>query len=1205
LGLTPATYYYYQLIISSGTTPSSSNASYGNIVRFKTAAADPVATTLGTTGYTTTSATLTGSILANDNIVSPKFCYSETPTATAGILTEANCIGGLVSASPSSVSVGTSAINLVISGLTTGHTYYYQAVGVYNSTSKVYGAIKSFTLGAPTVTTLSATGVKLTSGSSWEALLNGYINPNGGIATNYFCIAETNTVTARGAMTQCVTGGGAIALESATATTLTNAAPITLSKTGLTASTTYYFQAIGRNLSQAPSLDQYGEVLSFVTAFAPSVTTSQVTLFGIDTATVPGIITANGALTTGSFCLSTSNASTDGILNSCQFTFTTTPSTTSGSNVSITADAIGLTQATTYYYQAIGDNSQGTSYGEILNFTTLAGAPIATTVAASNVANTTATINGRVNPSGAATTVKFCWGTSNTLSGCTLTDTITVVSASAGLTSASLNLTGLTTGTTYYFRIEGTNSQGSAQGSIFSFKAGAPSVQTLPATEITGTTAVLNGTAKANAANTSAVKFCLSDASTLTNGELTCNQSTPLGSKNASQQVVLSSATSVTQETVTVTGLTSGTTYYFQIQATAGGDTTFGDVLSFAAGAPIGITKSATSIASASAQLNGLVNRVNDSSASARFCLADAEDLNPDGSLATCLQSVDVPDTQLVTLTTDDQVYVDATGLAPGNTYFFQIATTGTGGSSIGQVFSFSTGFAVTFDANGGTGAMNDQAAMSTTALTLNAFSKAGYSFGGWSRTAGGAVAFADGANYDFTANITLYAIWNAVATTPTPPPSTPLLKSKLTWANPAPISQGTPLSGTQLNANPEVPSTCVYTPALGTVLAAGTYTLSVVCTPLDSNYEPTSGTVTLVVKSKTKPKITWFNPTPITNPTPLSGTQLNATANVPGKYTYNPAAGTVLAPGKHPLNVKFSPDDKETYEELEANVTISVLGENAKAEPTPSAPVSQPDIKTGQTPPTGIVLQTSGKVDFIKVVKTQQPLGVLITAPDWSLRLSSTTQFVSGTTQDTNDRVVIEKGNTVTTSGTGFKPFSQVDIWVYSTPTWLGAVVTDAFGNFTTTVPMPKALPAGDHTFQAMGQTPESTVRKADVPITLVNPTVKGEPGSLNFEVYFGMNSPIVTNAEKKRIAKLVKLAQSKIASGAKVTVEVSGWVQPNPNPGNIKYLSTHRADNVANALRAIGLKAAYTKKYPGLAKDNIPTARHASVLIKWSKSK
>jgi hypothetical protein len=108
-----------------------------------------------------------------------------------------------------------------------------------------------------------------------------------------------------------------------------------------------------------------------------------------------------------------------------------------------------------------------------------------------------------------------------------------------------------------------------------------------------------------------------------------------------------------------------------------------------------------------------------------------------------------------------------------------------------------------------------------------------------------------------------------------------------------------------------------------------------------------------------------------------------------------------------------------------------------------------------------------------------------------------------------------------------------------------------------------------------------------------------------LKFEVYFGMNSPIVTKAESKRIAKMVMLAQSKIAKGAKLTVEVSGWVQPNPNPGNIKYLSTNRAKNVGKALSALGLKGTYTLKYPGLAKDNKPAARHASVIISWSKSK
>ena len=44
-----------------------------------------------------------------------------------------------------------------------------------------------------------------------------------------------------------------------------------------------------------------------------------------------------------------------------------------------------------------------------------------------------------------------------------------------------------------------------------------------------------------------------------------------------------------------------------------------------------------------------------------------------------------------------------------------------------------------------------------------------------------------------------------------------------ITWANPAAISYGTALSGTQLNATASVPGTFVYTPASGAVLNAGT----------------------------------------------------------------------------------------------------------------------------------------------------------------------------------------------------------------------------------------------------------------------------------------------------------------------------------------------------------------------------------------------
>ena len=206
-------------------------------------------------------------------------------------------------------------------------------------------------------------------------------------------------------------------------------------------------------------------MVSFITASAPTVTTEDVLLFGIDTATVRGTMTANGALTTGSFCISTSDATTiiDGVLDSCLFVIPSSPTTTS-TNSATTGDVVGLSQATTYYYQQIGDNSQGTAYGVVKSFTTLAGSPVATTVAAVNLGDTTATINGRVNPGGASTTVKFCWGTSSSLTGCTLSDTVTVLAASAGLTSVSLNLSGLTPGTRYYYRVQGTNSQGTTQG---------------------------------------------------------------------------------------------------------------------------------------------------------------------------------------------------------------------------------------------------------------------------------------------------------------------------------------------------------------------------------------------------------------------------------------------------------------------------------------------------------------------------------------------------------------------------------------------------------------------------------------------------------------------------------------------------------------------------------------------------------------------
>jgi sugar lactone lactonase YvrE len=75
----------------------------------------------------------------------------------------------------------------------------------------------------------------------------------------------------------------------------------------------------------------------------------------------------------------------------------------------------------------------------------------------------------------------------------------------------------------------------------------------------------------------------------------------------------------------------------------------------------------------------------------------------------------------------------------------------------------------------------------------------------------------------------------------------------------------------------------------------------------------------------KIVPAITWNNPAAINYGTALSATQLNATANVPGTFAYNPPAGTVPAGGTQTLSVTFTPTDTTTYDTATASVSLTV----------------------------------------------------------------------------------------------------------------------------------------------------------------------------------------------------------------------------------------------------------------------------------------
>jgi len=115
-----------------------------------------------------------------------------------------------------------------------------------------------------------------------------------------------------------------------------------------------------------------------------------------------------------------------------------------------------------------------------------------------------------------------------------------------------------------------------------------------------------------------------------------------------------------------------------------------------------------------------------------------------------------------------------------------------------------------------------------------------------------------------------------------------------------------------------------------GGVSGAGSGTVNV---NVDQNTTGSSRSGTLTVAGQTVtifqralPVITWSNPADIIYGTGLDGTQLNATANTPGTFTYTPAAGTVLGKGPHNLHVDFAPTDTTNYDATSKDVSLNVL---------------------------------------------------------------------------------------------------------------------------------------------------------------------------------------------------------------------------------------------------------------------------------------
>jgi len=299
--------------------------------------------------------------------------------------------------------------------------------------------------------------------------------------------------------------------------------------------------------------------------------------------------------------------------------------------------------------------------------------PTTTTVAATGISLHTATLNGTVNPHSQATNAWFEWGTDNALASPTLT-TAQAIGAGSADNPVSATITGLAFGTTYYFRVAATNASGTQKGAIVSFATGspntAPTVTTDNASSVTISGAVLNGTVNPNELATTAV-FEWGTDSNLATFSTTSSQS--LGAGTTSVAI-----------TATLSGLTPGVAYYFRVAATNSAGTSKGSIVSFntVAQPPTVVTTAATSITSSGAALNGTVNPNGLAVTDAHF------EYGTDPTLST----FSTTGVQTVAAGFSAQpITAPLTGLSPGTTYYFRVAATNAGGTSIGTILSFTT----------------------------------------------------------------------------------------------------------------------------------------------------------------------------------------------------------------------------------------------------------------------------------------------------------------------------------------------------------------------------------------------------------------------------------------------------------------------------------------------------------------------------------
>ncbi len=307
--------------------------------------------------------------------------------------------------------------------------------------------------------------------------------------------------------------------------------------------------------------------------------------------------------------------------------------------------------------------------------------PLVVTSSNVSTSDNTAVISGTVNPRGAFANYWYEYGETSTLGSKTLNQNI---GSGYVAIQAPGYITNLVKNTTYYFRLVAENQYGQVNGSVNTFKTtqgvsapvgSVPTIKTLAATNVTRTTAEINGNINPNKAIT---QYWFEYGKTTQLGNISAVSTTNDGS---TQITVVTS----------LADLAPLTKYYYRLNAHNQFGTVNGSVTSFTTSgpaeivinAPTATTRNATSISASGAVLNGVVDP---NGGETKYWFEYSTE-----SIVGALVPNVTDQTTLNSSTNTLNVKTTLTGLNSKTTYYFRLVSQNSKGTVRGDSITFKT----------------------------------------------------------------------------------------------------------------------------------------------------------------------------------------------------------------------------------------------------------------------------------------------------------------------------------------------------------------------------------------------------------------------------------------------------------------------------------------------------------------------------------